>query len=223
MNLQQAFEKLALVDMSWVVWVLVFMSVLSVAIMLERIVFFWRWAKVSHEEALMKLQGILQKRAYDQGAREFALMRGTTAAVLAAGLEKLNAGAGATEEAMLGVLAREKLQLERYLTFLGTVSNNAPFLGLFGTVTGLIKSFYQLGQTQTPDMKVVMFGVTEALVTTALGLIVAIPAVIANNAFRRRIRSIITHAEELARIVLSHARRTDFQVSPTHTTTSEDT
>ena len=49
MNLQQAFEKLALVDMSWVVWVLVFMSVLSVAIMLERVVFFWRWAKVTHE------------------------------------------------------------------------------------------------------------------------------------------------------------------------------
>lgn len=211
MNLQQAFEKLALVDMSWVVWVLVFMSVLSVAIMFERVVFFWRWAKVSHEEALSKLQAVLESRDYARGAREFASLRGTSPAVLAAGLEKVGAGAGAAEEAMLGVLAREKLQLERYLTFLGTVGNSAPFLGLFGTVTGLIKSFYQLAQTQTPDMKVVMFGVTEALVTTALGLIVAIPAVIANNAFRRRIRGILTQAEELARILLSHARRTDFQ------------
>ncbi len=214
MNLQQAFEKLALVDMSWVVWVLVLMSVLSVAVMLERVVFFWRWAKVTHEEALAKLQSVLASRAYAQGAREFSALRGTSAAVLAAGLEKVPSGAGAAEEAMLGVLARERLQLERYLTFLGTVSNNAPFLGLFGTVTGLIKSFYQLGQTQTPDMKVVMFGVTEALVTTALGLIVAIPAVIANNAFRRRIRGILTHAEELARLLLAHARRTDLSPAP---------
>jgi biopolymer transport protein ExbB len=149
MNLQQAFEKLALVDMSWVVWVLVLMSVLSVAIMLERVVFFWRWAKVSHEEALSKLQSVLEKRSYVQGAREFAAMRGTSAAVLSAGLEKVSLGAGAAEEAMLGVLAREKLQLERYFTFLGTVSNNAPFLAC-SACDRPDQIFLQVGQSRRP-------------------------------------------------------------------------
>jgi biopolymer transport protein ExbB len=214
MNLNQAFEKLALIDMSWVVWALVLMSVLSVAVMIERTIFFIRHGRVRHEDVLAKLQAILAGRKYAKGAEELGQLRGTSATVLSAGLAQLPHGPGAAEEAMLGVMVRERLFLERFLVFLGTVSNNAPFLGLFGTVTGLIKSFYQLGATGTPDMKVVMFGVTEALVTTALGLIVAIPAVMANNAFRRQVRGIMTRTEELARVLLTHARRDDFTAVP---------
>ncbi|MBU1070450.1 MotA/TolQ/ExbB proton channel family protein [Myxococcota bacterium] len=217
MNLNQAFEKLALIDMSWVVWVLVMMSVLSVAIMIERSIFFFRFAKVRHEDILAKLTSILASRKYAEGAEELAKMRQTAPQVLSAGLAQVQYGPGAAEEAMLGVMVRERLFLERFLVFLGTVSNNAPFLGLFGTVTGLIKSFYQLGASGTPDMKVVMFGVTEALVTTALGLIVAIPAVMANNAFRRQARGIMTRTEELARLLLTHARRNDFVAIPKET------
>ncbi len=214
MNLNQAFEKLALLDMSWVVWALVLMSILSVAIMVERAIFFVRFARTRHELVLDKLEQILKSRKYAQGAEEIARMRGTAPQVLAAGLAQIEYGPGAAEEAMLGVMVREKLFLERFLTFLGTVSNNAPFLGLFGTVTGLIKSFYELGFATTPDMKSVMFGVTEALVTTALGLIVAIPAVMGNNLFRRQVKGILTRTEELARILLTHARRNDFVVKP---------
>jgi len=210
MNLNQAFEKLALVDMSWVIWVLVLMSMFSVAIMIERAIYFIRLARTRHEAVLDHLEKTLASRDYAKGAEEMARLRGTAPAVLAAGLRQVPYGPGAAEEAMLGVMVREKLALERFLTFLGTVSNNAPFLGLFGTVTGLIKSFYELGYTATPDMKSVMFGVTEALVTTALGLIVAIPAVMANNTFRRTIKGILTRTEELSRILLTHARRNDF-------------
>ncbi len=214
MNLNQAFEKLALVDMSWVIWVLVLMSMFSVAVMIERAVYFIRLARVRHEAVLDRLEKALASRDYVKGAEEMTQLRGTAPAVLAAGLRQVPYGPGAAEEAMLGVMVREKLALERFLTFLGTVSNNAPFLGLFGTVTGLIKSFYELGFTATPDMKSVMFGVTEALVTTALGLIVAIPAVMANNTFRRTIKGILTRTEELSRILLTHARRNDFVAIP---------
>ncbi len=214
MNLNEAFEKLALIDMSWVVWVLVLMSMFSVAIMIERAVFFIRVARTRHVDVLERLEKTLASRDYARGAEEMAQQRGTAPAVLAAGLRQVPYGPGAAEEAMLGVLVREKLGLERFLTFLGTVSNNAPFLGLFGTVTGLIKSFYELGYTNTPDMKSVMFGVTEALTTTALGLIVAIPAVMANNAFRRSIKGILTRTEELSRVLLTHARRNDFVAIP---------
>ena len=214
MNLNQAFEKLALLDMSWVVWALVLMSVFSLAVMVERAIFFFRFERVKHELVLDQLLKTLKSRKYAQGAEEMAKLRGTAPQVLAAGLTEIEYGPGAAEEAMLGVMVREKLFLERFLTFLGTVSNNAPFLGLFGTVTGLIKSFYELGFATTPDMKSVMFGVTEALVTTALGLIVAIPAVMANNGFRRQVKGILTRTEELSRILLTHARRNDFVVKP---------
>ncbi len=210
MNLQQAFEKLALVGMDWVVWLLVFLSMLSVAVMIERAVYFIRLTRVKHDDLLDQLEATLEKRDYADGAERFANIKGTASQVLSAGLYALPHGAGPAEEAMLGVMIRERVILERFLTFLGTVSNNAPFLGLFGTVTGLIKSFYSLGVTNTPDMQAVMFGVTEALVTTALGLMVAIPAVVANNIFRRRIKLIMTRTEELARILLTHGRRDDF-------------
>jgi len=84
-----------------------------------------------------------------------------------------------------------KLSLEKRLGILATFGNNAPFIGLFGTVLGVIKAFHDLATAKQFGVSVVMEGISQALVATALGLFVAIPSVIAYNYFVRKIKSIL--------------------------------
>ncbi len=84
-----------------------------------------------------------------------------------------------------------KLSLEKRLGILATFGNNAPFIGLFGTVLGVIKAFHDLATSNQFGVSVVMEGISQALVATALGLFVAIPSVIAYNYFVRKIKSIL--------------------------------
>lgn len=84
-----------------------------------------------------------------------------------------------------------KLSLEKRLGILATLGNNAPFIGLFGTVLGIIQAFHDLGRASEFGVRIVMEGISEALVATALGLFVAIPSVIAYNYFVRRVKKIL--------------------------------
>ncbi|WP_456399452.1 MotA/TolQ/ExbB proton channel family protein [Persephonella sp.] len=84
-----------------------------------------------------------------------------------------------------------KLTLEKRLGILATFGNNAPFIGLFGTVLGIIKAFHDLGTSTEFGVRVVMQGISEALVATAMGLFVAIPAVISYNYFVRKVKTIL--------------------------------
>ena len=84
-----------------------------------------------------------------------------------------------------------KLKLEKRLGILATFGNNAPFIGLFGTVLGVMKAFHDLGVSSEFGVRVVMEGISQALVATALGLFVAIPCVIAYNYFVRKVKNII--------------------------------
>lgn len=84
-----------------------------------------------------------------------------------------------------------KLALEKRLGILATFGNNAPFIGLFGTVLGIIQAFHDLGRASEFGVRVVMEGISEALVATAMGLFVAIPSVIAYNYFVRRVKKIL--------------------------------
>ncbi len=89
-----------------------------------------------------------------------------------------------------------KLLLEKRLGILATFGNNAPFIGLFGTVLGVMKAFHDLGVSNEFGVRVVMEGISQALVATALGLFVAIPCVIAYNYFVRKIKTILLLYEE---------------------------
>jgi biopolymer transport protein ExbB len=96
--------------------------------------------------------------------------------------------------------------LERRLGVLGTLGNNAPFVGLLGTVIGIMLAFEELanaGQGAAATAGV-MSSIAEALVATAIGLLVAIPAVAAFNWFQRRIRTITSNSEALAHLLLTH-------------------
>jgi biopolymer transport protein ExbB len=184
-------SKLILLDIgaSPILYLMIALSVVSVAIMIERSLFFFRV-----REDLQRLAGKLAEllgAADVASARQLvAGSRSPEAAIVAAGLARLEHGAAAVEEAMAGASAVQRMRLERRLGFLGTLGSNAPFVGLLGTVIG------------------VMGAIAEALVATAIGLVVAIPAVTAFNAFQRRIKSILGNAEALQHIVLSHVKAT---------------
>src|SRR5213075_466177 len=105
--------------------------------------------------------------------------KGMEAAVVREAIDSVAKGPDAVEEIIAAAVAREKPQYERFLSFLGTLGANAPFIGLFGTVLGIIKAFHDLGQTGAKGSAIqqtVMAGISEALVATAVGLAVAIPA-----------------------------------------------
>jgi biopolymer transport protein ExbB len=134
--------------------------------------------------------------------RALSSARSPESEVVLAGIEHFDRGSGAVSAAMAGARSRLRMDLERNLGVLGTLGNNAPFIGLFGTVLGIIKAFADLAHNQSGGIQVVMTGIAEALVATALGLVVAIPAVIAFNAFQGRIRRILGRVDALANTVM---------------------
>jgi len=135
--------------------------------------------------------------------------KGLEAAVVREGLASRHLGAQTVEEVIAATIARERPQYERYLSFLGTLGNNAPFVGLFGTVLGIIKAFHDLGQLNAKGANIqqtVMAGISEALVATAVGLAVAIPAVVAFNAFNRWLKTLTARTNALAHSLVGHLR-----------------
>src|SRR5262249_35507965 len=110
-------------------------------------------------------------------------------------------------EAMLSVKDRMRPALDANLSILATIGSNAPFIGLMGTVLGIIKAAHELtAESAQNSPNAVMSGVFEALVATAVGLFVAIPAVVAYNLFQRRVRKRLAEVDSLAHLILSTAR-----------------
>jgi biopolymer transport protein ExbB len=101
----------------------------------------------------------------------------------------------------------ERPTLERSLNVLATIGSNAPFVGLLGTVLGIMKAFRDLSQNAASGNEAVMLGIAEALVATAVGLIVAIPAVIAYNSFSRQVRGALQSLESVKELCVAYAKR----------------
>ncbi len=203
MNLTERFLAFTLLGTDWVLWLLIMLSIVSIAIIIERLVALSAGA-VSDE----RIEDF--KRCIGAGdlAGARALLGGRAGIetrVALEGLATMPRGAGAAAEAMVGVRGRERLQLERNLAILGTLGNNAPFIGLLGTVLGIIRAFHDLAHSAGGGATVVMGGISEALVATAIGLLVAIPAVVAFNYFQRRVRTRLARADEIAHVILASA------------------
>ena len=212
MDLQEAFLQLALLGANWVLWILVALSIASVAIAIERWLFFRSVA--GRDTALLK--PLTEKLIKDDLEGAAGLIKGVPspgARMLSAMLEVADRGPGSAKAVAEGNRATEKMRLEKHLGFLGTVGSNAPFIGLFGTVIEILRVFHLLGEqgvTTGEDASGIMNGISEALVATAIGLLVAIPAVIAYNAFQRRVKQVLSEADALTGMVVSQlAERTD--------------
>jgi biopolymer transport protein ExbB len=202
MDIVKSFLGFALLGAEWVMWVLVALSILSVAIMIERVICF-----VGKRPALgdlpRELRALVQRGDISAAKKLVEEKGGVSFRVAESVLSIANEGPKAVDELASSELIRERLRLERNLAFLGTVGNNAPFIGLFGTVLGIIQAFHDLSLNTQGGASTVMSGISEALVATAIGLLVAIPAVIAFNMFQRRIKAIIADADALVRVIIS--------------------
>jgi biopolymer transport protein ExbB len=169
----------------WVLWLLVVLSVVSVGIMIERAVFF-SVRRLRDADALSRrlLAGDLAGARDALGDRQ-----GMEADVVRAAVEHAAKGPQAVAEVVSAQLERSRLDYERRLAFLGTLGNNAPFIGLFGTVLGVIRAFADLAaHPGAAGAGTVMSGISEALIATAVGLFVALPAVIMFNLYQRWLR-----------------------------------
>lgn len=199
----------ALIGAEWVLWLLVAISLLSVLAMIERAIFFAK-RSVDIQRLRTRLEEMLDKRHFDEAAKFLEKnAQAMEARVVLFGLRDWRRGAAAVEDRMSGALATEKNRYEKYLSFLGTIGNNAPFIGLFGTVLGIIGAFDNLSSGSQEAAQQVMAAISEALVATGVGLLVAIPAVIAFNVFKTRIKKSVAQTDLLGRTLLAHLRNDD--------------
>lgn len=202
----QLLDLFLFLGTEWVLWLLMVLSVVSVAITIERIIHFARHSE-DVDAVGDRLRSQLKTDALDAAKDALATRRSHVAEVLTQGLTAVSGGAKAAEEAMTGATLRERLKMERGLAFLGTLGNNAPYIGLFGTVLGIIRAFRDLAENTIEGSEAVMSGIAEALVATAVGLLVALPAVAIFNVFQRRIRATLVATDSLSRLILAHASR----------------
>jgi biopolymer transport protein ExbB/TolQ len=207
-SLVQALLGLPIFNSEWVLYLLLGLSVVSIGVMLERWIFYTR-----HKVNVYAVRDGLV-RHLDRGdfAGAAALLEKRDALetnVVLEGLRNYEKGPESVEDLIAGAMGHEKTRYEKRLNFLATLASNAPYIGLFGTVLGIVRSFRDLAANMAEASSAVMAGIAEALIATAVGLLVAIPAVIAFNVFKGRVKDAVTNGHLLSRILLSQLKSTD--------------
>jgi biopolymer transport protein ExbB len=215
MNTMDAVKNLLLRSgATWVLWLLGALSVASLLLIAER----WLFLRTRGGGDLAALARGLHDRLRagdkDGAIADLSASSAVAASIAAAGLQLADRGPAAAEKAMESAVALERGRLERWLAYLGTVGNNAPFVGLFGTVVGVIHAFEELGHgvpghggaaaASQVASQAVMGSIAEALVATAVGILVALPAVAAYNYFQRRIAALMRETDVLSNLVLAY-------------------
>ena len=203
MDIQERLTAFALLGATWVMWLLVVLSIFSVAIMLERIYFF-----LSTRDDITALRerliAALDRGDVEKAAKQLAESKSIEAMVARAGLSAASHGSESAQEKIQGEQHLARLLMEKNLAFLGTVGNNAPFVGLLGTVIGIIRAFHSLNESQGKVTAGLMADIGEALVATAIGILVALPAVASYNYFQRVIKGRLARGSTLGSDVISH-------------------
>lgn len=172
-------------------------SVIAVAISIER---FWtlRTDKIAPEHLLAQVWSWIKNEELD-AARLKSLKEGShLGAVLAAGLANSKHGRDITKEAIEQAASKAVHEMERFLSALGTIAAVTPLIGLLGTVLGMISVFNEIMAQGTGNAGALAGGISEALITTAAGMIVAIPSLIFYRIFERRIDEIVNFMEQEA-------------------------
>jgi biopolymer transport protein ExbB len=179
---------------SFTLIILAFCSVLSITFMIER---WWaiRKAQGSGDALLAHVHKLLSEGKAETAQQYCHKQTSSVAQVIHYGLLHAGRPRRDLEELLSSKRLEERLKLERYLGVLGTLGNVAPFIGLFGTVVGIIKAFRDLALSGGGGPAVVAKGIAEALVATAAGLVVAIPAVIIYNYFMRKVKALTVEME----------------------------
>jgi biopolymer transport protein ExbB len=189
----------------WVLWVLIALSLGAIAVMIERLWFFIQERRP--EGAIAKALETLRNDSPEAALKILKGSRSMEAAVVASCIARARDGAEAVDEHRAAIVELERQRYEKRLAFLGTLGNNAPFIGLFGTVLGIIRAFHDLAGSTLQGTSAVMSGIAEALVATGVGLLVALPAVATYNAFTRHVEASAASADALAHEVLATLKK----------------
>lgn len=200
--------QFALLGAEWVLWVLVLLSFANGYVVIERLQFYFKRAFNVHD-LRVRFEDLLSQGDFTRAAELLSKQDTMESRVVLYGMRGLERGPQAVEDLISGALASEKTRYERRLGLLATTGNNAPFIGLFGTVLGIIGAFDALGEQSDEAANAVMAAIAEALVATGVGLMVAIPAVIMFNVFKLRVKKSVSQTELLGRILLAHMRIND--------------
>lgn len=199
--------QIALLGSTWVLYLLLALSVISIAAMVERWWFF-RVHSDNGEALRARISKALLSGQFGEAEAAFAASRGLPAKIILPALAWREGGAEAVSDAVDSELGRVRKQLERGASLLGTLGNNAPFIGLFGTVLGVIEAFHHLGEGASKSaMSSVMSGIAEALVATGVGIFVALPAVVAFNLIQKRIGEVEAETTSLSKLVTAYLKK----------------
>jgi len=202
MDLSRVFVDFAQLGANWVLWLLIGLSVISIGVMIDRALWL-RHRDTDTDRFTRELRGAFERGELDRLQTKYMDTPAIPVQVGLRGLAMRDHGPDAVAEAMHGERARWRRAADRNMIVLGTLGNNVPFVGLFGTVLGVINAFQHLAQQSDEAQKETLSVIAEALTATAIGLLVAIPAVIAFNFFGRKVRVIMGGADEVAHAVLS--------------------
>lgn len=187
-------------------------SLLIWAVIFERL---WNYRKLGHQLKSFHLEAINTLMAGDRESVRNLCRRNPdlpTSRLLMTGLDRLSAKDARLRSRWAEALERNRQlvnqELRRNLWILGTIGSAAPFIGLFGTVVGILRSFQEMARTGSGGFAVVASGISESLIATAAGIVVAVIAVMAFNAFQTRwgglVLTIKLHTEEFAEMLEAH-------------------
>jgi len=186
----------------WVMYVLAFFSIVALAIIIERTLVL-RSAKIKVNEFLAKLRkALIVNKSLRDAIKICEQYKGPLASIMKAGLLKYGQPREDIERTIETASLHEMSRLEKRLVVLASVANVSPLLGFFGTVSGMIKSFDALAEQGLSNPGAVAAGISEALITTAGGLLVAIPVQLAYNFFMNSINKSVRDIETSTNMLL---------------------
>jgi len=187
-------------------YILLFCSVLSVTIFLERIVYYRKRSKIKRVDFMERIGGVLKNGNIEEAMEICKETLAPFSNVVDSGLKLYGHPEKEISNAVEREIIIETTKLERYISIVGTIGNTAVYIGLFGTVLGIIRAFHDIAIAGAGGMSIVIGGVAEALVCTATGLFVAIPAVIVFNYFTRKVEHFVNDMELCASEFIDLAR-----------------
>jgi biopolymer transport protein ExbB/TolQ len=194
----QDFDWMGAIRTSPILNIIILCSVLTLGFALERAFYYWK-RRGNPDATLSSAMVAIRSGNATEAARVLGAEASPMGYVGSVLLKHAEADSESVEERMGIALSEERLKLERNLSFLGTMGNTAPLLGLLGTVWGIMRAFHDMGRTGSAGPSVVAAGIAEALLTTAAGLLVAVPAVMIYNHYVRRMGVMLTTAENHTR------------------------
>jgi biopolymer transport protein ExbB len=203
MEITRTLVNLSIGGNTWILLLLLLLSVLSVAFIIERLVLFRIWQKNSERLIRHVGEGLKEGRLESLASLN---LDSPLSSLVSEALRTRRSGVTVISESLERERIRLRLRLEKRLNFLGTIGANAPFIGLLGTVIGIMHAFRELAE-KGQGGEYVMAGISEALVATALGLFVAIPSAVFFNFFRKKVNDLLSLSEILTHMFLEYEVR----------------